>query len=201
MQEDEAFIRRLVARDPLACRQLVKQHHGRLVAVARPLVGQAAEDVVQDAWLQAFRALPKFEGRSTLNTWLTRIVLNAAYSHHRYDRSRLMQSLDAVLEEGMPMLERFDRWGHWNDPLAVWTADTPEDILGREQLARRLQQKAQELPDAQRLAWLLRDQSGLEFAEIAESLGTTQANVRVLLHRARLRLMEVINQFEEGVSC
>ena len=128
MQEDEAFIRRLVARDPQACRQLVQRHHGRLVAVARPLVGQAAEDVVQEAWLQAFRALPKFEGRSTLNTWLTRIVLNAAYSHHRYDRSRLTRSLDAVLEEEMPMLERFDHWGHWNDPLAVWTADTPEDI-------------------------------------------------------------------------
>lgn len=201
MQEDDVFIRRLIARDPVACRQLVRDHQGRLVAVARTLVGPHAEDVVQEAWLQAFRALPRFEGRSTLNTWLTRIVLNAAYSHHRYDRSRLTVSLDATLAEDMPLTERFDRWGHWNDPLATWTAETPEDILGREQLAKCLQERLQALPEAQRLAWLLRDQAGLEFAEIAETLGTTQANVRVLLHRARLRLLEVINRFEEGASC
>jgi len=201
MQEDADFIRRVVSRDPAACRQLVRQHHSRLLAVARPLVGVSAEDVVQEAWLQAFRALPRFEGRSTLNTWLTRIVLNAAYSHHRYDRARLTVSLDAALEEGMPLAERFDRFGHWNDPLADWTADTPEDILAREQLAERLQARIQALPEAQRLVWLLRDQSGLEFAEIAATLETTQANVRVLLHRARLRLMEVINRYEEGASC
>lgn len=201
MLEDDAFIRRLIARDAAACRYLVQKHHGRLQAVARALVGQSAEDVVQEAWLQAFRALPRFEGRSTLNTWLTRIVLNAAYSHHRYDRSKLTLSLDTAMEEGEPMAERFDGWGHWNNPLASWSADSPEEVLGREQLAALLQKKAQELPEAQRLAWLLRDQSGLEFAEIAETLGTSQANVRVLLHRARLRLMEVINRFEEGASC
>lgn len=201
MQEDEAFVRRVIAREPTACRHLVKTHHARLVAIARSLVGAAAEDVVQEAWLQAFRALPRFEGRSSLGTWLTRIVLNAGYSHHRFDRASLRVSLDAALEEGMPLAERFDFRGHWNDPLAAWADDSPEDILGREQLALRLQQRLQQLPEAQRLAWMLRDQSGLEFAEIAETLGTTQANVRVLLHRARLRLMEVINLFEEGASC
>lgn len=201
MQEDKAFLERVIRREEPACRELVKMHHARLVAVARALVGQSAEDVVQEAWLLAFRALPKFEGRSALKTWLTRIVINAAYGHKRCDKARLHVSLDAALDEDMPLLERLDSWGHWHEPLARWQSDTPEDILGRQQLAMALQKHLQALPEAQRLALLLRDQSGLEFAEIAETLATSEANVRVLLHRGRLKLLAVINAFEEGRPC
>lgn len=201
MWEDKAFLERLARHEPAACRQLVQEQHGRLLAIARPLVGQAAEDVVQEAWLQAFRAIAQFEGRSSLRTWLTRIVLNACYSHQRYDKSRLQVSLDAALDEDMPLAERFTAWGHWQEPLAEWHSDGPDDILGREQLAQALQRQLQALPEAQRLALLLRDQSGLEFAEVARTLGTTEGNVRVLLHRGRLKLLAVINAFEEGKPC
>lgn len=201
MQEDKAFIARLIQREPAACRALVQIHHARLLAVARTLVGQSAEDVVQEAWLLAFRGLVNFEGRSTLKTWLTRIVINAAYSHQRYDKSRLYVSLEAALDEDMPLAERFDKWGHWQEPLVDWQADTPEEILAREQLAKALQKHLQALPEAQRLVLLLRDQSGMEFAEIATTLATTEANVRVLLHRGRLKLLAVINAYEEGKPC
>lgn len=201
MQDEHAFLAKLLQRDTLACHQLVKEHHSRLVVVARAIVGESAEDVVQESWLLAFRALPTFEGRSSLKTWLTRIVINAAYSRHRYDKTRITVSLDEVMDEGMPMAERFDKHGHWQDPLAHWQSETPEELLGRAELAGILQKSMQTLPEAQRLVWLLRDQSGLEFKEIAESLKTSEANVRVLLHRARLKLMAVINSYEEGEPC
>jgi RNA polymerase sigma-70 factor (ECF subfamily) len=201
MQDERAFIARLLQRETQACHQLVKEHHGRLVVVARAIVGESAEDVVQEAWLLAFRALTTFEGRSSLKTWLTRIVINAAYSRHRYDKTRLTVSLDEVMAEGMPLAEHFDKGGHWSDPLAHWQAETPEELLSRAELAQILRQSMQTLPEAQRLVWLLRDQSGLEFKEIAETLNTSEANVRVLLHRARLKLMAVINSYEEGKPC
>jgi len=110
-------------------------------------------------------------------------------------------SLDQVLDESMPLAERFDDGGHWHDPLAHWQAETPEEILARQQLSKLLQKEVEHLPEAQRLVWLLRDQSDLEFKEIAESLRITEANVRVLLHRARLKLLAIINQYEEGLLC
>lgn len=201
MLDEQQRIVKLIQRDPLTCRQFVQEHHGRLISVARAIVDDAAEDTVQEAWILAFRALPSFEGRSSLKTWLTRIVINAAYTRHRYDKTRLTLSLDEVMAESVPLAERFDDSGHWHDPLAHWQAETPEDILGRQELAVILQKAMTVLPEAQRLVWLLRDQSGLEFKEIAESLQLTEANVRVLLHRARLKLLAVINQYEEGQSC
>ncbi len=201
MLDEQQRIVKLIQRDPLTCRQFVQEHHGRLISVARAIVDDAAEDTVQEAWLLAFKALPAFEGRSSLKTWLTRIVINAAYTRHRYNKTRLTLSLDEVMAEGVPLSERFDDSGHWHDPLAHWQAETPEDILGRQELAAILQKAMTALPEAQRLVWLLRDQSGLEFKEIAESLQATEANVRVLLHRARLKLLAVINQYEAGQSC
>lgn len=199
--DEQALIAKLLCRDPLACRQLVQNHHGRLMSVARAIVGDAAEDIVQEAWLLAFKALPNFEGRSSLKTWLTRIVINAAYGRHRYNKTRLTVSLDEVMAEAVPLAERFDDSGHWHDPLAHWQAETPEEILGRQELAIILQKATETLPEAQRLVWLLRDQSGLEFKEIAESLQLSEVNVRVLLHRARLKLLAVINHYEEGLPC
>ncbi|PTQ91153.1 sigma-70 family RNA polymerase sigma factor [Agitococcus lubricus] len=201
MQDEQVLIQRLLKRETLACRQLVQTHHNRLLAVARSIVGEAAEDVVQEAWLLAFKALANFEGRSTLKTWLTRIVINTAYNRYRYEQQRLMASLDQVLAEDMALHERFDDSGHWQEPLVRWQAETPDEILARQELAAILAKACDNLPSAQRLAWLLRDQSGLEFSEIASHLHTSEANVRVLLHRARLKLLAVIEAYEEGKPC
>lgn len=199
---ESALIERLCRREQAACALWVRQHHGRLVMVARAIVGEAqAEEVVQEAWIAAFRALPAFEGRSTLSTWLTRIVINAARGRLRIQKRLPMVSLDDDNGDSLPLSERFDGKGHWDDPLARWTADSPEEMLSREQLAECLKYYLGELPPAQQSALLLRDQSGLEFAEIAEALATTEGNVRVLVHRARLRLLAVMNRFEEEGEC
>lgn len=192
----------LIARDKAACAAWVREHHGRLVVVARSIVGDAqAEEVVQEAWIAAFRALPQFEGRAALKTWLTRIVINAARGRLRVQKRLPTVSLDVETDDSLPLSERFDSSGHWAPALADWVADSPEEMLSREQLADCLQYYLGELPAAQKSALLLRDQSGLEFAEIAETLATTEANVRVLLHRARLKLLAVINRYEEEGEC
>lgn len=201
MSETE-LIARLQARDRRACAAWVREHHGRLVAVARAIVGDAqAEEVVQEAWIAAFRALTQFEGRSMLSTWLTRIVINAARGRLRVQKRLPTVSLDEDDGSNLPLAERFDGRGHWDHPLAAWTADSPEEMLSREQLADCLKYYLGELPAAQQSALLLRDQTGLEFAEIAEALGTTEGNVRVLVHRARLKLLAVMNRYEEEGEC
>lgn len=201
MTESE-LIEQLRRRDAVACAAWVRQHHGRLVAVARAIIGEAqAEEVVQEAWIAAFRALGQFEARSTLSTWLTRIVINAARGRLRQQKRLPTISLDEDDGHALPLSERFDARGHWEHPLARWTAESPEEMLSREQLAECLRFYLGELPPAQQSALLLRDQSGLEFAEIADALGTTEGNVRVLVHRARLRLLAVMNRFEEDGEC
>lgn len=201
MSETE-LIGRLLRREPAACTAWVRENHGRLVVVARGIVGDGqAEEVVQEAWIAAFRALPAFEGRAALKTWLTTIVINAARGRLRVQKRLPTVSLDVETEDHLPLSERFDASGHWAPALASWVADSPEEMLSREQLADCLKYYLGALPQAQQSALLLRDQSGLEFADIAEALATTEANVRVLLHRARLKLLAVINRYEEEGEC
>jgi RNA polymerase sigma-70 factor (ECF subfamily) len=200
--EESELIERVLRQDRAACALLVRMHHARLAAVARALVGDGkAEDIVQEAWIAAFAALPKFERRSSLKTWLTRIVLNGARQQLRKDKRMPTVDWDDFSDENLPMAERFDASGHWGKPLVPWTGDTPDDLLDRAELAGCLDSHLQLLPRMQRLTLVLRDQDGLAFAEIAEALETTEANVRVLLHRARLKLLGVIDRFEEVGEC
>lgn len=147
MNETE-LIARLLRREPAACAAWVREHHGRLLVVARGVVGEAqAEEVVQEAWIAAFRALPQFEGRAALRTWLTRIVINAARGRLRQQKRLPTVSLDD--DGALPLEERFDASGHWAPALADWSADSPEEVLSRQQLADCLQHYLGELPPAQ----------------------------------------------------
>ncbi len=201
MSDEQELLQALRSGSRAAQAVLVRRHHARLVSVARALVGDRAEDVVQEAWIAAFRALPAFEGRSSLGTWLCRIVLNGAKTQLRRDKRLPTVAWDEGLDEALPLAERFDANGHWEQPLGDWQSDTPLALLERAALAGCLQEKLEALPRMQRLALMLRDRDGLEFADIAQALDTSEGNVRVLLHRARLRLLAVINRFEEVGEC
>ena len=121
-----------------------------------------------------------------------------ASQYAKYDR--ILEALE--LRHGDHVLEIGCGWGAFAEYAATKTGCSVTGIsLSREQLADCLQHYLGALPPAQQSALLLRDQSGLEFAEIAEALATTEANVRVLLHRARLKLLAVINRYEEEGEC
>jgi RNA polymerase sigma-70 factor, ECF subfamily len=190
----EASVLSDVARgDTKALRRLVSSHHAAMIGLARTMVGQAqAPDIVQETWLKALAALPKFEGRSSLRVWLLRIVRNECLTHLRKEsRQGETESLD---ESGLEERFRFESDGHWRVPPALWSADTPEALLAARQTHGVIEATLNRMPMTLRSVLIMRDVEGLPFEEICNVLELTESNVRVILHRARRRLWAAIDE-------
>ncbi|NQD36531.1 RNA polymerase sigma factor [Permianibacter sp. IMCC34836] len=187
--------------DKQAFAALVRAQHGKLKAVARAMVGSAeAEEVVQEAWLSAWRALPAFEGRSSLKTWLTRIVMNAA--HSRLRRRDQTLSLDQIAGENPSFWDRFNPDdGHWQQMPISWRSDRPDGLLQQTELGDCLQKNLDRLPALQQAVFTLRHVEELELDDICNELNVSASNVRVLLHRARLKLFQVAEHYQETGEC
>ncbi len=149
---------------------------------------QEAEEVLQETFINAFRALPRFEGRSQLGTWLYRIAYNAALMRLRKRRAPT-ESLDShvTTEDGEQLPRQFVDWG----------AGPAESLLNQE-LHTVLVAALETLPETLRSVFLLRDIEGLSTSETAASLGLTEANTKVRLHRARLALRERLSGYFAG---
>lgn len=198
--ESNDFIDRLRTGDRDAFARLVKAHHNRLLATARTLVSAAdAEEAVQEAWIAAYRALPKFEGRSALLTWLTRIVINQARMQLR--RQGRDVPFDPTEHDGDALAHRFNRFGHWRQPPLRWDMNGPDALLTRDELQACLEKNLAAMPENQRLVLQLRDIQGLSFDDIRNTLGISASNVRVLLHRARARIFQLVDHFQETGEC
>ncbi len=175
----------------------VTRYSGAMLATARAIAGPAnAEDIVQDAWLTVFERIDSFEGRSSFKTWLQRIVTNRAISYLR-SRSREVSQT----EENISVSDWFDATGGWASPPTGWHGDSPDALLAAEDLQNCIDKHLQEMPDNQRSVLVLRDMQQMEFAEICNELNLSASNARVLLHRGRMRLMKMVNHFEETGSC
>jgi RNA polymerase sigma-70 factor (ECF subfamily) len=179
------LIERLRAGDESAFTTLVERHHVAMVRLARGYVRSdaVAEEVAQDAWLGLLRGLDRFEGRSSLRTWLLRIVVNRAISTGVRERVHLPVK-DSELEADNG---RFSQDGWWVTPPAHW-ADEALDRMVAPQLAARIKACISELPEAQQTVVTLRDVEGLSSEEVCGILGISEGNQRVLLHRGRARL-------------
>jgi RNA polymerase sigma-70 factor (ECF subfamily) len=194
------LLERLRARDESAFEELVRHHHALLLGVARSIIRDAeAEEVCQDAWISAYKAIGRFEGRSSLRTWLTRIVINEARMRLRRGGREL--SLDALPEGAEPFEGRFATDGHWSHAPLGWRFDGPEELLSEEDLRRCMEKTMGILPANQRLVLEMRDIQGMELEEICNSLELGASNVRVLLHRARTRLFQMIDTYTETGTC
>ena len=191
--DDRTLVAAALAGDRGALEALVRRLQPALLRTARAVVDDArAEDVTQEAWINIFRALPNFNWRSELKTWMIRITLNQAYSIRRRDR------MDR--EPTAPTLDPFDARGYWRETVEPWHCDTPEALLASEQLGQAIQHGLSALPDAQRLALVLRDIEGLEMGAVCNILDVSASNARVLLHRARAKLREVIDSFQKALK-
>ncbi len=185
--------------------RLVALHHRRLVIVARAIVGEAwAEEVVQETWISVHRALPKFEGRSSLLTWLYTIVRNEART--RLGKEARYVSLDTFPESSNEDTLRtlnmeFRGDGHWQGAPADWHVDSPLELLENTALQHCIDRTLERLSADQRAVFTLRDLQQMELQDICNILELSNSNVRVLLHRARLTLMQVINRYQETGSC
>jgi RNA polymerase sigma-70 factor (ECF subfamily) len=180
------LVERLRAGDEAAFVDVVNAHHASLVRIAMSFVGSraVAEETVQDTWLAVVKGIDRFEGRSSLRTWLIGIVVNRAKTAGA--RERRTVPFDAATPP--PELERsFGSDGQWTRPPQPWTDDIEERIVAQ-QIVARLGGFLDDLPPMQRAVVTMRDVEGLPAAEVCRLLGLSEANQRVQLHRGRTRL-------------
>lgn len=188
-----AVVAALRAGDEDAFRTLVRRHHGALVRLAATMLEsrEVAEEVVQETWLAVIRGIDGFEGRSSLRTWIFRILMNQARRRRGRERRAAQVPLQADPDDGSPVVDaaRFvpddRRWaGHWSEPPAPWTDLPPERFSSKETVAVAAS-AINELPLRQREVVALRDIDGLTGQEVCRLLGLSEGNQRVLLHRGR----------------
>jgi RNA polymerase sigma-70 factor (ECF subfamily) len=194
--DDDALVAGLRARDPDAFGALLDRYHGLLQRLARRFVASdaVADEVVGDTWLAVVRGIDGFEGRSSVKTWLVRILSNlASRQGEREARTTPFSSLgpDAIDEWSGYGREAFaptGEWqGHWarDGAAGTWHSNVA-DAAERNELRRVVLDASIRLPAAQRQVFVLRDVEGWTAAEVSEALAVSMANQRVLLHRARL---------------
>jgi RNA polymerase sigma-70 factor (ECF subfamily) len=181
VDSDAALVEALRAGDEAAFAALVSKYHPRLLRFAESMVPSraVAEEVVQDTWLGVVRGIDRFEGRSSVKTWLFHILANRAKTAGaREGRS---------VPVGDPLEGRFTAAGEWSRPPEPWS-DAVDARVVADKLASRVKDCLPDLPAAQRQVLVLRDMEGLEAAEVCDLLGLSAGNQRVLLHRARSQI-------------
>ena len=174
----------MAARDPVAVRLITQRNNQRLFRAAWSILKNRAEaeDAVQSAYLHAFAAIGEFEGRSSLSTWLTRIVVNEALGRARAARRRAARlDADSIVDLEL-YREKFMQ--------GSMTADRPDGALAREQVRRLLEAAVARLPQDFRTVFVLREIEGLSVEETAEALDLVPATVKTRLLRARRRLQK-----------
>ena len=204
--EEDELLERLRAGDERAFETLVESYNGSMIAVARTYVKtrDVAEEVVQEAWVGVLNGLHRFEGRSSLKTWLMRILVNTAITRGgREARSVPFSSLPSS-DEREPAVEpeRFRApgepfAGHWSGYPTDWSTLPEERLLGRETI-RVVERAIEELPAAQRAVITMRDVAGYSAQEVSEALEVSPGNQRVLLHRARSRVRAALERHLDG---
>jgi RNA polymerase sigma-70 factor (ECF subfamily) len=184
---DFGLLDQLKAGDQAAFCSLVRRHNHAMTSIAHAHVGNwaTAEEVVQQTWLIVIASLSRFDGRSTLKTWIFGILVNVARARVRCDRKSIPFT-DLGIDAVDP--SRFIASGQWADPPDAWGDLTPERIVGGRELIEHMAMALDALPPTQRSVVILRDLEGLDAEEASKVLGVSEGNQRVLLHRARSRL-------------
>ncbi len=207
--EERELLGALRRGDETAFARLVEALHGSMLRLAMLHVGDraVAEEVVQDAWLGVLQQLDRFEGRSSLKTWVLRITSNRAKTRAVRERRTVPFSAlpggDQGADEPAVDPDRFlpagHRWaGHWASPPRSWR-DVPEDRLLSRETMTEVERAVETLPAAQRTVLVLRDVEGLTAAEACQLLGLTEGNQRVLLHRARSKVRAALERYLDPV--
>lgn len=183
----------LAGGDRQAFAVLFQKHNAGMVRLATGVLGSraSAEEVTQDAWISVLQAAGGFEGRSSLAAWIFTILLNKARSRARVEGRSV--SFDAGGEEDN-LAAAFDGRGHWRNMPELWEEITPERILAGRNALDIVTAAIEALPASQKAVLVLRGQQGLEAEEVCAVLSITEANMRVLLHRARLAVRAAIEE-------
>jgi RNA polymerase sigma-70 factor (ECF subfamily) len=173
--------------------QCVERHGPRMMAVARRLLAheEDAQDAVQDAFLSAFQAIARFDGRSQLGTWLHRIAVNSALGKLRVRRTMAQTAID-------DLLPRFKDDGHQLEPAVEW-GETAAAVIERSETREVVRRTIEQLPQIYCTVLLLRDVEGLDTEEVARLLDVTCGVIKTRLHRARQALRTLLDgRFRRG---
>ena len=183
---DSELASRIAARDVAAVRLVTGRNNQRLFRTAWSILKDRseAEEAVQDGYLKAFDAIGTFAGRSSLSTWLTRIVANEALSR----RSRAQRRSRLLNQESVVVLEEYRE-----KLMAGSVTQSPEKVLMRRQIAKLLETAIARLPDTFRPVFVLREIEGLSVEDTAEALQIPEETVKTRLFRARRRLQKELD--------
>jgi RNA polymerase sigma-70 factor, ECF subfamily len=200
--EEAALVAALKDGDEAAFAELVDHHTPSMLRVARGYVRshETAEEVVQEAWIALLKGIGRFEGRSSLRTWLFTVLINIAKARGTRDRRDTAVEMLA-LTGGTVDPARFrpanDRYpGHWRqDEAPAPFPDTPEGSLLGDELVAVARCELEKLPEKQRLVVTMRDMLDLDSAEVCELLDISIANQRVLLHRGRAAVRQMLEDY------
>ncbi len=174
---DEDVVRRVLAGETALFEIIMRRHNQRLYRVARAILRDdgEAEDVMQDAYVRAYRNLAQFEGRAKFSTWLTRIAVHEALS--RKQRRGNMQELDAMVESDKDRIQQMRS-----------REATPEQNVAAGEMRGVLESAIGKLPEKYRTVFVLREVEGMSTTETADSLELTEENIKIRLHRAKALL-------------
>jgi RNA polymerase sigma-70 factor (ECF subfamily) len=186
---DQVLIEKIRAGDYQAFESLVTRYEAKVYRLALRMLRnpQDAEDALQETFLQVFRGLAGFEGRSQFSTWLFRLATNVCLMRIRHRETEPSKLLP--LEDYLPKLEEGD------SPQMIEWADRPEEALLSKESREKMMEALDKLPPEYRAVFILRDIEGFSNAETGESLGISVAAVKSRLHRARLALRGMLSGY------
>jgi RNA polymerase sigma-70 factor (ECF subfamily) len=197
-RRDDPDLAALRSGDEAAFRALIQAHHGPMLRLAMAYVRDTgvAEEVVQESWLTCLKSLEKFEGRSTLKTWLYGIVMNIARSRRRREArilpfASLWRRDDSDSKRPTVEARRFGKDGMWSSPPDSW----PESKVLSGETLLRVKAAIESLPIKQREVITLRDVAGLDANEVCGLLSISAENQRVRLHRARAAVRRMLEEY------
>lgn len=204
---EAVLLARLRQRDEGAFDELVTRHHSALIRMAMGHVGDraVAEEVVQDTWMAVIEGLDRFEGRSSLRTWIFGIMIHKAKDRGvREKRHTTFSDFETFDDEQGDAVDpsRFHRsgeWaGYWAFPPQPWDDQTPEKLLASQQAVQAMNRAIEALPVTLKDVLILRDVEGVDAKEVCEILQITETNLYVRLHRARERVRRAVETYLEG---
>lgn len=206
-KDEDRLLARLKRGDEGAFDELVNQHHSALIRMAMGYVAdrEVAEEVVQDTWMAVIESLSRFEGRSSLRTWICGILIHKAKDRgvreKRHTTFSAFEFCDDDNDEAVDpsRFRQTGEWaGHWAFPPQPWDDQTPETLLASKQAVDCMQRAIEALPATLKEVLILRDVEGVEAKEVCEMLNITETNLYVRLHRARERVRAAVETYLEG---
>jgi RNA polymerase sigma-70 factor (ECF subfamily) len=206
-RDEQRLVAALRAGDQAAFEQLIRMYHASLLRVARIYVSSraVAEEVVQETWLGVLNGIERFEGRSSLKTWIFRILTNIAKT--RGVRESRSIPFSALQDPGLvpePAVEP-ERFRPPDDPVdpGAWAsppAPLPEQVLLSRETLGVIEAAIESLPPSQRAVITLRDVEGWSSEEVRNALEVSETNQRVLLHRARSKVRRALEEYASEAS-